>query len=77
MRDFGDDAEAIDGHDDFFDGVDDFSDDDGVRHRLERRRARHNKRRADEPLTSPSIARIFEEKSRTTMMMGWSRRPRP
>ena len=32
MRDFGDDAEAIDGHDDFFDGVDDFSDDDGVRH---------------------------------------------
>ena len=32
MRDFGDDAEAIDGDDDFFDGVDDFSDDDGVRH---------------------------------------------
>ena len=37
MRDFGDDAEAIDGDDDFFDGVDDFSDDDGVPNPIKQR----------------------------------------
>ena len=68
MRDFGDDAEAIDSDDDF-DSVDDFSDDDGVR---------RDGWREDEPdsihvdQTSPYRPphRSSRRGNRMTMMMG-------
>ena len=68
MRDFGDDAEAIDGDDDFFDGVDDFSDDRTACTTAGGRRARTIHVDQTSPLPAPASLESAG-RSKMTMMM--------